>query len=84
MSYSERESAMSADLAGIRERLTKALHKNRLLFSGYRTLRHRLEDAAPRGSTPDIMKEEEVEEGELEGDGMMLEVPVDRYRRPSL
>eukprot|EP01047_Picozoa_sp_COSAG01_P027306 COSAG01_NODE_1798_length_9184_cov_6.067860_13_plen_61_part_00 len=52
----------------VRERLAKAVHKNRLLFNGYRALRHRIEDTAPRGSTPDVQREEEVEEGELVGE----------------
>ena len=73
MSYAERESSMAGDLAAVRERLARAVHKNRLLFNGYRRLRHRIEDAAPRGSTPDVEKETDVEEGELVGEGMIME-----------
>lgn len=81
LSYSERESTLSSDLALVRERLARATRKNRQLFGGYRDLRHRMEDNAPRGSTPTIRREEEVEEGELEGEGQIMEEEMATMRQ---
>ena len=81
LSYSERESTLSSDLALVRERLARATRKNRQLFLGYRELRHRVEDSAPRGSTPTIRREEEVEDGELEGEGQIMEEEMATLRQ---
>jgi hypothetical protein len=80
-SYSERESSLSSDLALVRERLARATRKNRQLFVGYRELRHKIEDSAPRGSTPTVRREEEVEEGELEGEGQIMEEEMATMRQ---
>eukprot|EP01052_Picozoa_sp_SAG31_P014128 SAG31_NODE_868_length_11355_cov_4.658582_2_plen_785_part_00 len=78
-SFAEREQTLLADLAAVRERLARAVRKNRLLFKGYRTLRHRIEDTAPmRGTAPaePVITEVEVEEGELEEEGGVMEAEL--------
>ena len=81
ISYAERESTLTSDLALVRERLARATRKNRQLFIGYRDLRHKIEDSATRGSTPTIRREEEVEEGELEGEGQIMEEEMASMRQ---
>jgi hypothetical protein len=76
-SYAVREQTLLADLARSRERLARAVRKNKLLFKGYRTLRHRIEDSASfRDPQPDIRKEDELEEGELEEEGSVMEAEL--------
>jgi len=59
-SYGERENQLRDDLAATRQRLQHAVRKQKRLYTGYRELRHALEDRAPRGETPDLQKEWEL------------------------